>query len=214
MACGRGRPRRTGQRRQLALVRRQDVGQVERRALEAAGRGRVEDRRRAGDAGRGGAPRASAPVRISWPTSTTSPASSRSRLQRGPDLDRRQRRVRAAGDRDAVLAALVDQDQRDAGRPRRAAVTSPATSTPSASSAARAARPNASSPTAPTKDVGAPSRAAATAWLPPLPPWCCANRPPMTVSPGPGSRSVGDDEVDVDRADDDDPTAHGRVRSR
>src|SRR6478752_4916305 len=72
----------------------------------------------------------------------------------------------------------------------RSRLSSSLTSTPSASSAAPAARPKSSPPTAPTKTVVAPRRAAATAWFPPFPPWWRANRPPMTVSPGPGSHSV------------------------
>src|SRR5690349_7046270 len=63
----------------------------------------------------------------------------------------------------------------------------PLMSMPSRSSAARARRPNASRPTAPTNAVTAPSRAAATAWFAPLPPSCSENVPPVTVSPGTGS---------------------------
>ena len=69
-------------------------------------------------------------------------------------------------------------------------VTTPVTSTPSASSVARASAPKPSSPIAPMNQVGAPRRAAATAWFAPLPPWCLAWRPPITVSPGPGNRST------------------------
>ena len=76
-------------------------------------------------------------------------------LERGADLDGVERRVRAAGDGDRVLARLVDDDQRDAGRLVRER-QQPATSIPSASSAARASPPNASSPTAPMKTVSAP----------------------------------------------------------
>src|SRR4051812_45922609 len=65
-------------------------------------------------------------------------------------------------------------------------VASSSTATPSATRAARATRPKSSSPTAPMNVVGAPSRAAATAWLPPFPPSCRSNRPPTTVSPGTG----------------------------
>ena len=57
-----------------------------------------------------------APVRISWPTRMTSSFVGLRRLNAGPDLDRGERRVRAAGHRDAVLAGLVDEDQGDAGR--------------------------------------------------------------------------------------------------
>ena len=69
-------------------------------------------------------------------------------------------------------------------------VRSAATSTPSCSSAVRAALPKSSSPTAPTNAVRTPSRDAATAWLPPFPPWCRSNVPPITVSPGAGSRGA------------------------
>ena len=63
--------------------------------------------------------------------------------------------------------------------------------------------------------TGRPSRAAATAWLPPLPPWWRSNVPPVTVSPGRRQALAADDEVDVDRPDDDDPTAaHRAVTSR
>ena len=55
----------------------------------------------------------------------------------------------------------------------------------------------------------APSRAAATAWFPPLPPWCWANRPPVTVSPGRRQAVDRRDEVHVDGAHDDDPPGHG-----
>ena len=47
--------------------------------------------------------------------------------------------------------------------------------------------PNESAPTRPTIRTEAPSRAAATAWLPPLPPWMVSSRSPSTVSPGLGS---------------------------
>src|SRR5690242_15446922 len=61
---------------------------------------------------------------------------------------------------------------------------------PSADSSASACDPNSSSPTAPTMATEAPNRAAATAWLPPLPPPCLPNVPPVTVSPGEGRRST------------------------
>ena len=60
------------------------------------------------------------------------------------------------------------------------------TSTWSARSASRATAPNGSRPTAPTIRVVAPERAAATAWLAPLPPSSVENRVPDTVSPGRG----------------------------
>ena len=113
----------------------------------------------------------------------------RETLERGADLDGVECRVRAAGHGDGVLAGLVDHDQRDPGRLARER-HKPGDIDAFGLERGRAPVPNASSPTAPTKSSRRPSRAAATAWLPPLPPWCCANRPPMTVSPGPGSCSV------------------------
>jgi len=62
-------------------------------------------------------------------------------------------------------------------------------STPSPRRSSSAWSPNASPPTAPTIVTLAPSRAAATAALAPLPPPCWEKRPPETVSPGAGSRS-------------------------
>src|SRR5260221_12832128 len=52
-----------------------------------------------------------------------------------------------------------------------------------------AAPPKSSAPRAPTKLTRAPARAAATAWLAPLPPAARTNPPPRTVSPGSGKRS-------------------------
>src|SRR5699024_397946 len=49
---------------------------------------------------------------------------------------------------------------------------------------------SASGPTAPTIRVRAPRRAAAAAWFAPLPPGDRDSRPPPTVSPGAGRRSV------------------------
>ena len=48
----------------------------------------------------------------------------------------------------------------------------------------------ASDPTAPKMRTFAPMRAAAAAWLPDLPPGSTCRGPPLTVSPGPGRRSV------------------------
>ncbi len=63
-------------------------------------------------------------------------------------------------------------------------------SIPSASKAARARAPNSSSPTRATKVTRPPARAAATAWLAPLPPAAMENSPPRTVSPGRGMRGT------------------------
>ena len=72
-----------------------------------------------------------------------------------------------------------------------AATRTPVSSTPSARSACRSAAPNSSSPTQPTiamvMPAAPPSRAAATAWLAPLPPGAKTAAPPSTVAPGPGS---------------------------
>ena len=62
--------------------------------------------------------------------------------------------------------------------------------TPAAWRLARRSRPNASCPRQPCISTRAPARAAATAWLAPLPPGNCANLPPETVSPGAGRRST------------------------
>ena len=51
-------------------------------------------------------------------------------------------------------------------------------------------RPAASSPTAATSVTSAPARAAATAWLPPLPPGSVRTADASTVSPGPGSAAT------------------------
>ena len=47
------------------------------------------------------------------------------------------------------------------------------------------------------------ARAAATAWFPPLPPWCCANVPPTTVRARLRQAWTAHHEVDVDRPDHD-----------
>jgi hypothetical protein len=66
---------------------------------------------------------------------------------------------------------------------------SPATSRPSPASAARMPRPGASSPRHAMRRTSAPSRRAARAWFAPLPPWLTSSVPPVTVSPGCGSRA-------------------------
>jgi hypothetical protein len=63
-------------------------------------------------------------------------------------------------------------------------------SIPSASRAARNRLPNSSAPTRPTMAVAAPARAAATAWLKPLPPRNVSNPVPTSVSPGVGRRGA------------------------
>ena len=67
---------------------------------------------------------------------------------------------------------------------------SPATSTPAAAKASRIIRPWPSRPTRPTKLVGAASRAAATAWLAPLPPGRTSRPAAASVSPCAGSRGT------------------------
>ena len=61
---------------------------------------------------------------------------------------------------------------------------------PSACSAASSAAPWASCPTAPSIATRAPWRAAATAWLAPLPPPSVSKPLPVSVSPGAGRRGV------------------------
>src|SRR5215217_9778279 len=60
-------------------------------------------------------------------------------------------------------------------------------SIPSPSRSARRWRPKSSSPSAPNIAVGAPERAAAIAWLAPLPPPKMAKEDPVTVSPASGA---------------------------
>ena len=74
------------------------------------------------------------------------------------------------------------------GTPR--TVRTAASLTPSATRAARSALPKSSSPTQPAISTSPPSRAAATAWLAPLPPGAKAAAPPSTVAPGAGSRGT------------------------
>ena len=69
------------------------------------------------------------------------------------------------------------------------AVTTAVASMPSPSTMPRSQAPASSLPTAPIMLTRAPSRAAATAWLRPLPPACRSSVSPMTVSPGAGIRS-------------------------
>src|ERR1700722_4591735 len=64
--------------------------------------------------------------------------------------------------------------------------STPAQSMPSASRSSTRCVPFASLPTQPTIATRAPMRAAATAWLPPLPPATCENSCPLMVSPGRG----------------------------
>ena len=67
--------------------------------------------------------------------------------------------------------------------------TTKSQSTPASWSPATSDAPNASRPTAPIMCVHAPIRAAATAWLAPLPPALVINPLPPTVSPARGMRS-------------------------
>src|SRR5471032_982406 len=67
------------------------------------------------------------------------------------------------------------------------------TSMPSTCRAARSVTPKPSSPTQPTMATGTwppPRRAAATAWLAPLPPAMVAKAPPASFSPGSGMRGT------------------------
>ncbi|CAM5442326.1 hypothetical protein SCYAM73S_03701 [Streptomyces cyaneofuscatus] len=66
----------------------------------------------------------------------------------------------------------------------------PSVSTPAARWLSSNSRPWSSSPTRASSAVRAPNRAAATAWLAPLPPGWTARSEPSTVSPGAGRRST------------------------
>ena len=121
-------------------------------------------------------------------------------------------RVGARGDRDLKFSpALVDHDRRHARSAlRRAARRRPRRCPPRRARAAprRRGRPRRPRPPSPRC---APARAAATAWLAPLPPPWRANVPPVTVSPARGSARDRDHEVGVDRPyDDDRGLRHGR----
>ena len=156
---------------------------------QLARRGRVEHDLEARPRARPAPPRARARRAPRSPSSTTPRpldarrAATRLDGDRGAELG-----VGARRDRDLVLARLVDHDQRDAGRRcARAAQTARDVDRPRLAGAATASSPRSSSPTAPTIRTRAPSRAAETAWLAPLPPPWRSNVPPATVSPGRGS---------------------------
>ena len=163
--------RRPGSRDEgeLRLVRRQDVGQRDRRAVEAVGRRRVEDRDRPGPAGAGAARHAPPAGPISRQASTTSPgprpSADESRFH-GRSGRRRRWLPAATAIRFSARSSTTIRAT-PVGRPT---VARWVTSIPSSTSAARAAMPRSSPPTAPTNATEAPSRAAATAWLAPLPP--------------------------------------------
>ena len=151
-------------------------------------------------------------VGISCPTRTTSPAPGREPFEGLADVLRLEGRIGTTGDRDAVLAGGVDQDQGDTrgGIGERPELGN---STPSASSAARASVPNASDPTAPTNEVarsepgGRDGLVAALAAV--------VLREPTTGHglAGRGQALDGRDEVDVDRADNDHPPGHGTLNA-
>ncbi len=63
-------------------------------------------------------------------------------------------------------------------------------STPDVSRQERSREPKASLPTAPIIDTAPPARAAAMAWLAPLPPGIVRNSRPVTVSPRCGAFST------------------------
>ena len=145
-------------------------------------------------------------VGISWPTRTTSPAAG----PRASSAVAMSLGVSAAfaPDATAIMFSPPASTRIRATPVRPSTVVSPVRSMPSRSSAARARIPNASRPTAPTNAVGAPSRAAATAWLAPLPPSCSENVAPVTVSPAAGNRSAWATRSTLTEPDDDDATAH------
>ena len=124
-------------------------------------------------------PPPSAPIGTSSCVSTTSAGRQRGHAHLG---------VGAGHDDDRVLAVVIDGDH---GPARRSIARGRSTaSMPAAASWSRRNRPASSRPRAPTKVVAAPARAAATAWLRPLPPACSAKSVPRTVSPGAGRRGV------------------------
>ncbi len=111
------------------------------------------------------------------------------RAQTLPDLIHGDHRVRPASDRDLVLPVVVDHDQGDAGRLAREHSDPGRVDTLRRQFGHRCV-PVSSAPTAPTIRTSAPARAAATAAFAPLPPPYVCTPPPITVSPGPGSRDV------------------------
>ena len=135
----------------------------------------------------------------------------RGRAHRALDRGGAELGVGAGGDRDLVLARRVDDDQRDAGRrvqPRDAANVDPLALERAPGLRAevvvadRADHRHRARPAAPPRRPG---------WRP------CRRRGgrsarPRPSRPGAGSRSTDDDEVGVDRSDDDEPVP-ARVRS-
>ena len=195
------------QRLQLAAVRGQDVGQLQRGCPEAGGRRRVQDRGRAREP-----PQAERLVRRAGPDLVPDEhdvvGSERQPLQRPADLDRIEGHVRPAGDRDAVLAVAVDQDQGHAGRlverdepvqvdalgrERRARVL-----------AERVAPDRADERDVRPEPGGRDGRVGALAAVVPL---VAAADDGLA---GAGQPLDGDDQVDVDGPDDDDPAGHDR----
>ena len=157
----------------------------------------------------GGAPRASPPVRISCPTSTTSSGPSDSRFSA-----RRTWTESSAMFAPPATAMLFSPSRstrikRDAGRlverDEPVEVDRPRPRAP-CSRRRRTRR----APTAPMNETSAPSRAAATAALAAL-----AAVVPLVAAAddglaGAGQPLDGDDQVDVDGPDDDDPAGHDR----
>ena len=74
--------------------------------------------------------------------------------------------------------------------PVRAVVVRTSDRMPSVARTPSSSRPSASAPTAPTKRVRAPARAAATAWLSPLPPGPSARPDDSNVCPATGSAAT------------------------
>ena len=121
-------------------------------------------------------------------------------------------RVRAGDDRDAVLAAIVHMDQRDAGR--RIACHTPARSTADCASARNAAT---ASPSArPTHRRGARHHRRGARRAPDSRLCRRADREPFALQRLAGLRQARDarHEIEIDRAEDDDHRWHLRIAGR
>ncbi len=196
----------TGQRRELALVRCEHVGQREGRRPETSGRRGVEDRCRTSQASE-----AERLVRSAGPDLVTDQhdivRGQHQPLQRVADVRRRHQGVGPAGHGDGVLAGVVDGDQRHAGRltldpaqpgtvdlfplERRTRLVAERVVTHGPDEERRHAEP-----------CGGHGLVAALSTV-------------MSIKTAADDRFAGrgemghrDDEVDVDRTDDDDATAH------
>ena len=128
---------------------------------------------------------------------------------RGP-LDRGGRRVDvvhrdavvgAGDDHDRVLAVVLHEGCADARCPRPGRSATPVASMPSAARRSRKRAPKSSAPSRPIIAVAAPARAAAMAWLQPLPPRKTSKPLPTRVSPGLRAPGRAHDEVHHEAAE-------------